>query len=45
MEIFALFMLCVMGTLFIPETKRRSLEELSKMYHDEMEDTENIARS
>lgn len=45
MEIFALFMLCGVGTtLLIPETKRRSLEELGKMYHDEKEDTGDIAR-
>lgn len=39
MEIFAFFMLCgVLTTLLIPETKRRSLEELARVYHDDNED-------
>lgn len=34
MEIFAAFMVCgVFTTLLIPETKRRSLEELARVYH------------
>ena len=40
MQIFAGFMLCgVFTTLLIPETKRRSLEELARTYHgdDEVE--------
>lgn len=45
MEIFAFFMFCGVGTtLLIPGTKRRSLEELGKTYHNEMEDTEDIVR-
>lgn len=36
MEIFALFMLCgVFTTWLIPETKRKSLEELAATYHDD----------
>jgi PHS family inorganic phosphate transporter-like MFS transporter len=36
MEIFALFMLSgVFTTLLIPETKRKSLEELAAIYHDD----------
>lgn len=36
MEIFALFMICGLGTTFlIPETKRQSLEYLAWKYHDE----------
>lgn len=43
MEIFALFMVCgVFTTLLIPETKRRSLEELAETYHG---DDEGIASS
>lgn len=45
MEMFALSMFCGVGTtLLIPEVKRRSLEELGKIYHDKIEDTEDIAR-
>lgn len=34
MEIFALFMICgIFTTLLIPETKRRTLEELAETYH------------
>jgi len=41
MEIFAGFMLCgVATTLLIPETKRRSLEELARVYHDDNEETD-----
>ena len=37
MEIFALFMICGLGTtLLIPETKRQSLEHLAWKYHDEV---------
>ncbi len=40
MEIFALFIVCgVFTALLIPETKRRSLEELAETYHDEKDDT------
>jgi len=36
MQIFAVFMLCGLGTTFlVPETKRKSLEELAHQYHDE----------
>jgi len=36
MQIFAAFMLCGLGTTFlVPETKRKSLEELAHQYHDE----------
>ena len=36
MEIFALFMICGLGTtLLIPETKRQSLEYLAWKYHDD----------
>lgn len=36
MEIFALFMLCGVGTtLLIPETKRKSLEWLAWRWHDD----------
>ncbi|VVT49348.1 uncharacterized protein SAPINGB_P002226 [Magnusiomyces paraingens] len=38
MEIFALFMLCGIGTtLLIPETKRQTLEELCEKYHGEVD--------
>ena len=38
MEIFGGFMLCGVATTFlIPETKRRSLEELARVYHDDNE--------
>lgn len=38
MEIFALFMLCgIFTTLLIPETKRRTLEELAETYHGDHE--------
>ena len=38
MEIFALFMVCgIFTTLLIPETKRRSLEELAETYHGDKE--------
>ena len=41
MEIFAAFMLCGVFTVpLIPETKRRSLEELAGMYHGDDESTE-----
>lgn len=37
MEIFALFMLCGIGTtLLIPETKRKSLEWLAWRWHDDV---------
>lgn len=43
MEIFALFMVCGLGTtLLIPETKRKSLEWLSERYHDEKEDEVHV---
>lgn len=43
MEIFALFMLCgIFTTLLIPETKRRTLEELAETYHG---DTESLTVS
>lgn len=36
MEIFALFMVCgIFTTLLIPETKRRTLEDLAKTYHSD----------
>ncbi|VVT49346.1 uncharacterized protein SAPINGB_P002225 [Magnusiomyces paraingens] len=38
MEIFALFMLCGIGTtLLIPETKRQTLEELCEKHHGEID--------
>lgn len=38
MEIFALFMLCgIFTTLLIPETKRKTLEQISEEYHDEVD--------
>lgn len=43
MEIFAAFMVCgVATTLLIPETKRRSLEELARTYHGDEEDDEGV---
>lgn len=40
MEIFALFMLLgILTTLLIPETKRKTLEEISEEYHDEIDVT------
>lgn len=44
MEIFALFMLLGIGsTLLIPETKRKTLEEICELYHDEV-DVTKLAR-
>lgn len=41
MEIFALFMLIGIGTsLLIPETKRKTLEEICEKYHDEVDATQ-----
>lgn len=38
MEIFALFMLLgIFTTLLIPETKRKTLEEINELYHDEID--------
>lgn len=38
MEIFALFMLCgIFSTLLIPETKRKTLEQICEEYHDEVD--------
>ncbi|CEP21837.1 unnamed protein product [Cyberlindnera jadinii] len=38
MEIFALFMLCgLFLTYFIPETKRKTLEEISEEVHGEVD--------
>ncbi|KAF4004308.1 Inorganic phosphate transporter PHO84 domain protein [Saccharomyces cerevisiae] len=38
MEIFALFMLLgIFTTLLIPETKRKTLEEINEQYHDEID--------
>ncbi|GME68094.1 unnamed protein product [[Candida] boidinii] len=49
MEIFALFMLLGIGTtLLIPETKRKTLEELSEELHGEVDiskQTHSVARS
>lgn len=40
MEIFALFMFLGIGTsLLIPETKRKTLEEICELYHDEVDTT------
>lgn len=40
MEIFALFMLIgIFTTLLIPETKRKTLEQISEEYHDEVDVT------
>lgn len=40
MEIFALFMLIgIFTTLLIPETKRKTLEEISELYHGEIDTT------
>lgn len=40
MEIFALFMLLgIFTTLLIPETKRKTLEEICEQYHDEVDVT------
>lgn len=40
MEIFALFMLLgVFTTLLVPETKRKTLEEICELYHDEVDVT------
>lgn len=40
MEIFALFMLLgIFTTLLIPETKRKTLEEICEKYHDEVDVT------
>ncbi|SCV03793.1 LANO_0G06282g1_1 [Lachancea nothofagi CBS 11611] len=38
MEIFALFMFCgIFSTLLIPETKRKTLEQICEEYHDEID--------
>ncbi|SCU96453.1 LAFA_0G06414g1_1 [Lachancea sp. 'fantastica'] len=38
MEIFALFMLCgLFSSLLIPETKRKTLEQICEEYHDEID--------
>ncbi|ODV67970.1 phosphate permease [Hyphopichia burtonii NRRL Y-1933] len=40
MEIFALFMLLgIFTTLLLPETKRKTLEEICELYHDEVDTT------
>lgn len=44
MEIFALFMLLgTLSTLLLPETKRKTLEEICEKYHDEV-DVTKLAR-
>ena len=46
MEIFALFMLLGMGTtLCVPETKRKTLEEISEELHGEVDITKQVHRS
>lgn len=43
MEIFALFMLLgIFTTLLIPETKRKTLEEISEKYHGEVDTTKLV---
>lgn len=43
MEIFALFMLLGIGTtLLIPETRRKTLEEICELYHDEVDTTKLV---
>ncbi len=45
MEIFAAFMVCgVFSTLLIPETKRRSLEKLARVYHGDDESSETDSK-
>jgi MFS transporter, PHS family, inorganic phosphate transporter len=45
MEIFAAFMLCgIFTTLLIPETKRRSLEELARVYHGDEDRSESDSK-
>lgn len=46
MEIFALFMLCgIFTTLLIPETKRRTLEELAETYHGDKKIIEELSQT
>lgn len=45
MEIFALFMLLgIFTTLLLPETKRKTLEEIVELYHDEI-DTSKLSKA
>lgn len=46
MEIFALFMLLgIFSTLLIPETKRKTLEEISEQYHGEINPSKYVAQN
>lgn len=46
MEIFALFMLLgIFSTLLIPETKRKTLEEISEQYHGEVNPSKYVAQN
>lgn len=46
MEIFALFMLLgIFSTLLIPETKRKTLEEISEQYHGETNPSKYVAQN
>lgn len=46
MEIFALFMLCgIFTTLLIPETKRRTLEQLAETYHGDKKTIEELQQN